>query len=138
MTDIPQRVPKPVNVDQAMKEEKKIISVNNVSIHYGSFKAVQNVSLDIAEHKVTAFIGPSGCGKSTVLRSINRMNDLIPSARIEGEILFDGHNMYDQNVDPVLVRREIGMVFQKPNPFPKSIYDNIAWGARIHGYKGVL
>ncbi len=136
MNTIPERIPAQLDVDQAMSAENKIIRVKDVSIHYGDFKAVQNVSLDIAENKVTAFIGPSGCGKSTVLRSINRMNDLIPSARVDGEILFDGHNMYDQVVDPVLVRREIGMVFQKPNPFPKSIYDNIAWGAKIHGYKG--
>ncbi len=132
---------KPVNeqmrdVEEALEAERKIIRVEDVSIHYGSFKAVKDVSLDIAQNKVTAFIGPSGCGKSTVLRSINRMNDLIPGAKIDGKIMFDGHDMYDPKVDPVLVRREIGMVFQKPNPFPKSIYDNIAWGARIHGYKG--
>ncbi len=136
MTDMVQKIPETGDVDQAMMEERKIIRVQDVSIHYGMFKAVQNVSLDIAQNKVTAFIGPSGCGKSTVLRSINRMNDLIPTANITGKILYDGHDMYEQNVDPVLVRREIGMVFQKPNPFPKSIYENIAWGARIHGYKG--
>ena len=136
MTDILQKIPETSDVDQAMIDEKKIISIDDVTIHYGAFKAVQNVSLDIAQNKVTAFIGPSGCGKSTVLRSINRMNDLIPTASITGKILFDGHDMYESSVDPVLVRREIGMVFQKPNPFPKSIYENIAWGARIHGFKG--
>ncbi|MBZ0283753.1 MAG: phosphate ABC transporter ATP-binding protein, partial [Anaerolineae bacterium] len=91
--------------------------------------------MQIASHKITAFIGPSGCGKSTVLRSINRMNDLIPDARIEGEVLFRGENLYGKSIDPVQVRRRIGMVFQKPNPFPKSIYDNVAYGPRILGMR---
>ena len=124
------------DVEQMMINEKKIISIKDVTIKYGEFEAVKRVSIDVAEHKVTAFIGPSGCGKSTVLRSINRMNDTIPGASIQGSVLFDNHNIYDEMVDPVLIRREIGMVFQKPNPFPKSIYENIAWGARINGFKG--
>ncbi|MBN8620192.1 MAG: phosphate ABC transporter ATP-binding protein [Anaerolineae bacterium] len=109
------------------------IEIKNVNIYYGSKLAVKDVNCAIESHKITAFIGPSGCGKSTVLRSINRMNDLIPDARVEGEVLFRGENLYGTNVDPVQVRRRIGMVFQKPNPFPKSIYDNIAYGPRILG-----
>ena len=109
--------------------------VENLSVYYGSFRALKGVNLSFEQKKVTAIIGPSGCGKSTVLRSFNRMNDLVPSAHIEGEILFMGQNIYDPAVDPVEVRRRIGMVFQKPNPFPKSIYENVAWGARINGFR---
>ena len=105
------------------------LEANDLNIYYGDFRAVKDVNLDIEQFSITALIGPSGCGKSTVLRSFNRMNDLIPSARAEGEVLFHGANIYAPNVDPVEVRRRIGMVFQKPNPFPKSIYDNVAWGA---------
>ena len=112
------------------------LSLQNVSISYGSFEAVRNVFLDIPRKQVTAFIGPSGCGKSTVLRALNRMNDLIPGCSLKGRVIFDGHDLYDKRVDPVEVRRRIGMVFQKPNPFPKSIYENIAFGARINGYSG--
>lgn len=112
------------------------LSLQNVSISYGSFEAVRNVFLDIPRKQVTAFIGPSGCGKSTVLRALNRMNDLIPGCTLKGRVMFDGHDLYDKRVDPVEVRRRIGMVFQKPNPFPKSIYENIAFGARINGYRG--
>ncbi|HYE58919.1 MAG TPA: phosphate ABC transporter ATP-binding protein PstB [Rhodothermales bacterium] len=104
---------------------------------YGPKQALKGISMDIAPHEVTAFIGPSGCGKSTFLRCLNRMNELIPGARIEGEILLDGENIYE-GADPVLVRRRVGMVFQKPNPFPKSIYENVAWGARINGFKGEI
>jgi phosphate transport system ATP-binding protein len=111
----------------------KSIEINNIDIYYGSKLAVKDVSLPIYTNKITAFIGPSGCGKSTVLRSINRMNDLIPGARVEGEILYKGQNLYAPNIDPVEVRRRIGMVFQKPNPFPKSIYDNVAYGPRLLG-----
>jgi len=125
-----------ISVEHMMEQEKKIIQINNVSISYGDFVAVKDVSIDVAKHKVTAFIGPSGCGKSTVLRAINRMNDTIPGSTIKGEIVFENHNIYGDKIDPVLIRREIGMVFQKPNPFPKSIYENIAWGARINGFKG--
>lgn len=112
------------------------ISARGLHIHYGAFHAVKGVDLNIARHTITALIGPSGCGKSTVLRAFNRMNDLIPSARVTGEVQFHGHNIYAPEVDPVSVRRRIGMVFQKPNPFPKSIYENIAWGARINGFRG--
>jgi phosphate transport system ATP-binding protein len=115
---------------------KYAVEANNIHIYYGSFRAVKDVSLNFPARQITALIGPSGCGKSTVLRSFNRMNDLVPTSRIEGQILFRGKNIYDSDVDPVEVRRRIGMVFQKPNPFPKSIYDNVAWGAKINGYKG--
>jgi phosphate transport system ATP-binding protein len=114
------------------------IEARQLSIYYGSFRAVKNVELLIRQQEVTAIIGPSGCGKSTVLRSFNRMNELVPTARTEGEVYFGGQNIYNPNVDAVEVRRKIGMVFQKPNPFPKSIYENVAWGARINGYKGNL
>ena len=113
--------------DIALKAEK-------ISVYYGSNLAVKDVFLDIPRNEIVAFIGPSGCGKSTVLRCFNRMNDLIPIARVEGNILFDGENI--SRLDPVELRRRVGMVFQKPNPFPKSIYENIAFGARINGYQG--
>jgi len=112
------------------------LEARNLSIYYGSFRAVKEIDLAIQPQKITALIGPSGCGKSTVLRAFNRMNDLIPIARTEGEILFRDRNLYDPNVDVVEVRRYIGMVFQKPNPFPKSIYDNIAFGPKINGWRG--
>lgn len=115
---------------------KYAVEAENVHVYYGNFRAVKDINLPIERNKITALIGPSGCGKSTVLRSFNRMNELIPSARVEGKILFNGQNLYSSEVDPVEVRRRIGMVFQKPNPFPKSIYENVAWGARINGYKG--
>jgi phosphate transport system ATP-binding protein len=115
---------------------KHAVEANNIHIFYGNFRAVKDVSLNFPARQITALIGPSGCGKSTVLRSFNRMNDLVPTSRIEGQILFRGKNIYDPDVDPVEVRRRIGMVFQKPNPFPKSIYDNVAWGAKINGFKG--
>jgi len=114
------------------------IEARNLNVYYGNFHAVQDVNLKIHKNKITALIGPSGCGKSTVLRCFNRMNDLISSARVEGDVLFHGKNIYDPDVDPVQVRRRIGMVFQKPNPFPKSIYENVAWGAKINGFKGNL
>ncbi len=110
-----------------------VLSVRNLNVFYGTFQAVADVSFDVREHRVTALIGPSGCGKSTVLRSINRMNDLVPGARVEGGIFYHDVDLNQPKVDPVEVRRRIGMVFQKPNPFPKSIYENIAWGARING-----
>jgi len=112
------------------------IEAKNLSIYYGDFLAVKGVNLKIEKQKITAIIGPSGCGKSTVLRAFNRMNELVPTAWAEGEVLYHGKNIYDGDVDPVEVRRRIGMVFQKPNPFPKSIYENVAWGARINGFKG--
>ncbi|MCL4867372.1 MAG: phosphate ABC transporter ATP-binding protein [Anaerolineae bacterium] len=121
---------------QPSQNGRYAIEANNMSIYYGSFRAVKNISLKFPTHQITALIGPSGCGKSTVIRSFNRMNDLVATARTEGEVLYQGHNIYDSRVDPVEVRRRIGMVFQKPNPFPKTIYENVAWGARINGYKG--
>jgi len=108
----------------------------DLSIYYGGFRAIKDVNLQIQPKKITAIIGPSGCGKSTLLRAFNRMNDLVPRARVAGEVLYHGTNIYDGGIDPVEVRRRIGMVFQRPNPFPKSIYENIAWGARINGYRG--
>lgn len=116
--------------------KKYVVSIKDLNVFYGDFHAVDNVNLNLETNKVTALIGPSGCGKSTVLRSINRMNELLPETRVKGEINFDGVNINSSKVDAVTVRRRIGMVFQKPNPFPKSIYDNIAWGAKINGYKG--
>lgn len=110
------------------------ISCRNVNVFYGMNHAIKNVSVDIAEKEVTAFIGPSGCGKSTFLRCVNRMNDTIKSCRVEGTILIDKEDIYDKKLDPVLLRARIGMVFQKPNPFPKSIYENVAYGPRIHGF----
>ena len=112
------------------------LTAEDVNVYYGSNLAVRKVFLEIPKHKVVAFIGPSGCGKSTILRCFNRMNDLIPGARVEGRITFKGQDLYAKGVDPVETRRYIGMVFQKPNPFPKSIYENIAFGARINGYQG--
>jgi phosphate transport system ATP-binding protein len=109
-----------------------------MSVYYGQFRAVKDISLQFRDLQITALIGPSGCGKSTVLRAFNRMNDLIPTARVEGEVLFHGRDIYNEDVDPVEVRRRVGMVFQKPNPFPKSIYDNVAWGAKVNGYKGSM
>jgi phosphate transport system ATP-binding protein len=113
-----------------------VLRAEKVNVYYGSFLAVREVYMNIPKNQVTAFIGPSGCGKSTLLRCFNRLNDLIPGARVEGQILFNDMNLYDKQVDPVEVRRRIGMVFQKPNPFPKSIYENIAFGARINGFRG--
>ena len=113
-----------------------VIETRSMSIYYGDFRAVGDISLSFAPNEITALIGPSGCGKSTVLRSLNRMNDLIVGARTEGEVRYHGENIYADHIDPVEVRRTIGMVFQKPNPFPKSIFDNIAWGARVNGFRG--
>lgn len=115
-----------------MNAEPKIIA-ENVNVHYGEKQALMDVSLRIAPQAVTAFIGPSGCGKSTFLRTLNRMNDLIPGCRVSGLITLDGHDIYDKKLDVVLLRARVGMVFQKPNPFPKSIYENVAYGPRIHG-----
>ncbi|MBD2774538.1 phosphate ABC transporter ATP-binding protein PstB [Iningainema tapete] len=113
-----------------------VLRAEGLNIYYGSFLAVRDIWLDIYRNKVTAFIGPSGCGKSTLLRCYNRLNDLIETFRAEGNIFYYGENLYAPNIDPVEVRRKIGMVFQKPNPFPKSIYDNIAFGPRLNGFKG--
>jgi phosphate transport system ATP-binding protein len=117
-------------------DNKYVIETHDLDIYYGTFKAVTGVNMKIERHAITAIIGPSGCGKSTLLRSFNRMNELYAGTSIQGEVTFDGQDIYAKEVDPVEVRYRIGMVFQKPNPFPKSIYENIAWTARIHGYKG--
>ena len=126
------------STSQKSKADSKDIclSIQNTTISYGSYEGIKNVYCDIPRGKVTAFIGPSGCGKSTVLRALNRMNDLIEGCSLKGSVLFDGADLYGPSVDPVEVRRRIGMVFQQPNPFPKSIYENIAFGARINGYSG--
>jgi phosphate transport system ATP-binding protein len=134
----------PIEIAQAREAplsaagREAVFETRGLTVSYGKAPAVANVDLAIYRNLVTAIIGPSGCGKSTFLRSLNRMNDLIPSAKIEGEVLYHGQNIYGDGVDPVEVRRRIGMVFQKPNPFPKSIYDNVAWGLRVLGMKDDL
>jgi phosphate transport system ATP-binding protein len=117
-------------------QREVVFDVRDVSVYYGDFRAVRDVTLPIYRNQITALIGPSGCGKTTFIRCLNRMNDLIEGARVEGTLLYHGVDLYQPSVDPVEVRRRIGMVFQKPNPFPKSIYDNIAFGPKIAGYKG--
>lgn len=114
-------------------DNEKIISVKNLDLYYGDHKALNGINMDIERNSITAFIGPSGCGKSTFLRTLNRMNDLIPNVKIEGEIIYNDKNIYDKNVDIYNLRKEVGMVFQKPNPFPMSIYDNVAYGPKTHG-----
>lgn len=131
-TDEPQQ-PESASRKHGVSEKK--IQVRNLDFWYGTNHVLKDISMDIREKEVTAFIGPSGCGKSTLLRCLNRMNELIPIARLEGDVLIDGRDIY-KNADPVMVRRRIGMVFQKPNPFPKTIYQNVIWGALINGYKG--
>jgi phosphate transport system ATP-binding protein len=116
-------------------EAPTVFEARNLSVYYGDFRAVRDVDLDVRQREITAFIGPSGCGKTTVLRCFNRMNDLIPTARVEGDLRYHGIDLYGRDVDAVEVRRRIGMVFQKPNPFPKSIYDNLAFGPRLNGIK---
>jgi phosphate transport system ATP-binding protein len=119
----------------APTRRETVFQANDVSVSYSGKRAVRGVNLDVAKHEVTALIGPSGCGKTTFLRCLNRMNDLIPGATVDGEVLYHGQDLYDKSVDVIDVRRRIGMVFQKPNPFPKSIYDNIAFGLRVNGLK---
>lgn len=114
-------------------DNEKIITVKNLDLYYGDHKALNGINMDIEKNSITAFIGPSGCGKSTFLRTLNRMNDLIPNVKIDGEVIYDGKNIYDKNEDIYNLRKEVGMVFQKPNPFPMSIYDNVAYGPRTHG-----
>jgi phosphate transport system ATP-binding protein len=121
---------------EAEPAQETVISLKGVSFYYGAFRAVKDIDIDIPAQRITALIGPSGCGKSTLLRTMNRMNDLIPGTRLTGELRYHGQDVYAKDVDPVEVRRRIGMVFQKPNPFPKSIYDNVAFGPRINGAKG--
>ena len=118
------------------EELELALKTHNLSVYYGDFRAIRDVDLNIQRRRITAIIGPSGCGKTTVLRAFNRINELVPTARTEGEVIFRGNNIYQDYIDPVEVRRRIGMVFQKPNPFPKSIYENVAWGARVNGYQG--
>ena len=118
------------------KQYNAILHAQDVKVYYGGFMALQEVNMDIPERQIVAFIGPSGCGKSTFLRCFNRMNDLITGARVEGKINYQGKNIYDDRINPVKLRRQVGMVFQRPNPFPKSIYENIAFGPRANGYKG--
>ena len=131
-----------IELDTARSAERvdarPVFDIKDLSVFYGSFRAVRDVTLPIHERTITALIGPSGCGKTTVLRCLNRMNDLIETARVTGEVRYHGVDLYDREVDPVEVRRRIGMVFQKPNPFPKSIYDNVAFGPKIAGYKGEM
>ena len=115
---------------------RTVLEMADLTVYYGDFRAVRDVSLKVEEHLITAFIGPSGCGKTTVLRCLNRMNDLIESARVEGRVSYHGVDLYGKGIDPVEVRRRIGMVFQKPNPFPKSIYDNVSFGPKIAGIEG--
>lgn len=112
------------------------ISTSDLNLYYGNNHALKNINLDIYENQITAFIGPSGCGKSTYLKTLNRMNDLVPNVTINGKVWIDGEDIYDPKVDTTLLRKKVGMVFQQPNPFPMSIYDNIAYGPRIHGIKG--
>jgi phosphate transport system ATP-binding protein len=143
---IPKSATRPAQVQMpepaALREPEKavgtgapVFEVKDVSIYYGAFRAVTNVSLTIYENQITAFIGPSGCGKTTVLRTLNRMNDLVDGARVEGDVRYRGESLYTRDVSATAVRRRIGMVFQKPNPFPKSIYDNVAYGPRINGIR---
>jgi phosphate transport system ATP-binding protein len=123
---------------KSLEEETPIIRVNGLSVYYGGKKALSDITLDFPWNKITAIIGPSGCGKSTLLRCLNRMNDLIPAFRMTGQILFQGEDLYGPAVDPTEIRYQVGMVFQRPNPFPKSIYDNVAFGPKINGFKGKL
>lgn len=125
-----------VNSKFIAKIQNPILATKDLQLFYGPKEALRDCSFEIPTHQITALIGPSGCGKSTLLRCFNRMNDLIPTVKINGQVIFQGNNLYDSRIDPVEVRRKIGMVFQKPNPFPKTIYENVAWGARINGYKG--
>jgi phosphate transport system ATP-binding protein len=132
-----QAAPRSAATPAVEREPREVIfDIDDVDVFYGSHKAIRDVTLDLHANEITALIGPSGCGKSTFIRCLNRMNDLIPSARVEGRVMYHGENLYAGDIDPVQVRKRIGMVFQKPNPFPKSIYDNIAFGPRVMGMKG--
>jgi phosphate transport system ATP-binding protein len=122
--------------EESQTDREAVFDVRDLAVYYGDFRAVRDVTLPILKNEITALIGPSGCGKTTFIRCLNRMNDLIEGARVEGTLLYHGVDLYDERVDPVEVRRRIGMVFQKPNPFPKSIYDNISFGPRIAGFRG--
>jgi phosphate transport system ATP-binding protein len=124
------------NQQVSNKQDKAVFNAKGVKVYYGDFMALQEVNVEIPNRQIVAFIGPSGCGKSTFLRCFNRMNDLITGARVEGKINYQGKNIYDDKINPVKLRRQVGMVFQRPNPFPKSIYENISFGPRANGYKG--
>jgi phosphate transport system ATP-binding protein len=124
--------------DRPLSQREVVFDINDLTVSYGRSRAISGVNFEIYRNLVTAIIGPSGCGKSTFIRCLNRMNDLVPSARVEGQVLYHGQDLYGDGVDPVEVRRRIGMVFQKANPFPKSIYDNVAWGLRVLGMKDDL
>ncbi len=137
--------PRDVHIDMGARKDpnarfsgEPVFEVADLAVYYGPFRAIRDVSMSVAQNHITALIGPSGCGKTTMLRCFNRMNDLIEIARVEGSVRYHGADLYDKRVDPVEVRRRIGMVFQKPNPFPKSIYDNIAFGPKVAGFKGNL
>ena len=119
-----------------MSQESKVLDATGLNVWYGDFRALRDIDIAVNEHRVTALIGPSGCGKSTLLRCFNRMNDLVPTSRVTGRVLFQGEDLYGSEVDPTDIRSRIGMVFQKPNPFPKSIFDNVAFGLRINGFVG--
>jgi phosphate transport system ATP-binding protein len=134
----PIEIAQPREAPRSASDREVVFETRRLTISYGKAPAVANVDLSIYRNLVAAIIGPSGCGKSTFLRSLNRMNDLVPSAKVDGEVLYHGQDIYGDGVDPVEVRRRIGMVFQKPNPFPKSIYDNVAWGLRVLGMKDEL
>lgn len=121
---------------QTAKQTETVLRAENLNVYYGNFLALRNVNMDVFKNRITSFIGPSGCGKSTLLRCYNRLNDLIKTFRAEGKVYYNNQDLYAPDIDPVEVRRQIGMVFQRPNPFPKSIYDNITFGPRINGYKG--
>ena len=129
-------VPEMFSATQEAEWTDAIFEIRHLNVWYGHQHVLYDINIAIPRHRVTAIIGPSGCGKSTFLRTLNRMNDLIPTARVEGEVLLDGQDIYGPDVDPTQLRRRVGMVFQKPNPFPKSIYENIAWAARLNGYRG--
>ncbi|BCX03696.1 MAG: phosphate import ATP-binding protein PstB [Candidatus Roseilinea sp.] len=132
-----ERETEPISEEMGAADRANVVlATQQLSVFYGNFKAIHEVNLSFYKNKITALIGPSGCGKSTLLRALNRMNELVPTARVEGAVLYHGQNLYASNIDPVEVRRRIGMVFQKPNPFPKSIYENIAFGLRVNGWKG--
>ena len=136
--------PRNVHIDMGARASNQrptgdaVFEISDLAVYYGAFRAIRDVTLSVAQNQITALIGPSGCGKTTMLRCFNRMNDLIETARVEGSVRYHGADLYDKKVDPVEVRRRIGMVFQKPNPFPKSIYDNIAFGPKVAGFKGAL
>jgi phosphate transport system ATP-binding protein len=135
---VPAAVEEPGAADPRVSDIAPLMELHNVSVFYGDFEAVRETTMPIQRNRITAMIGPSGCGKSTIVRTLNRMNDLIPGARVTGKVTYHGQDIYAPGVDPIQVRRHIGMVFQKPNPFPKSIYDNVAYGLRINGSKGRL